>query len=166
MIHRDYALDLVKETSKYPHALVVGRIMDKLTIELDKDVEEWELVGLLHYLDLYLVHEDLSEHGPRAAEILKGKLSEGGLQAISAHDFRSGYTPSSDLDISLVFADSLAVLLEEHPVPPDLEFDEFRKVLDRFAEEKKWIRDNIVNYRYLDEIDLLSLVEEALRATG
>lgn len=166
MIPRDYALELVRETSKYSHALMVSRIMNELAMELDKDTEEWELVGLLHDLDRDLVHEDLSEHGPRAAEILKGKISDEGLQAIRAHDYRSGYTPSSDLGRSLVFADSLAIFIEEEALPPDLDINKIEKALDRLGEEKKWIRDNIVNYEHIDEIDLISLIEEALDVTG
>ena len=76
MISRNKALELVRNTSKYAHVLIVSAIMSKLAARLKRPRQEWELVGLLHDLDFDEVGSDMSKHGVIAAEGLKDKLPE------------------------------------------------------------------------------------------
>ncbi len=45
MISRDEALRLVRNTSKYAHALVVSIVMGGIARKFGEDEGEWELVG-------------------------------------------------------------------------------------------------------------------------
>lgn len=106
MISRKSALEFVRNTSKYTHALVVSAIMSKLAARLNENSQEWELVGLLHDLDYDEVRSDISKHGVVAAERLKDKLPDDCLYAIKAHNYRTGYKPRTKLDIALIATDS------------------------------------------------------------
>lgn len=74
MISREEALRLVERTSKYQHALIASKIMRKLAQRLGEDEVNWELVGLLHDLDIDNVREDMTKHGVVAMEKLANKL--------------------------------------------------------------------------------------------
>jgi hypothetical protein len=113
MISRDEALRLIRNTSKYAHALIASIIMRGLARFLREDERAWELVGLLHDLDFDEVRDDMSRHGVVASERLRGRLPEDCLYAIKAHDYRTGLKPKSRLDKVLIAADSLAVLIEK-----------------------------------------------------
>ncbi len=98
MISREEALTLIKESSKYSHALLVSTIMRESAERFGDDCTKWELVGLLHDLDFDLVARDMSKHGILASQMLHGKLPEDSLYAIKSHDHRTCYRPNSLLD--------------------------------------------------------------------
>jgi putative nucleotidyltransferase with HDIG domain len=51
MISEDEAVQLIKNTSKYSHALIVSVIMAEMAEKLNENVKLWKVVGLLHDLD-------------------------------------------------------------------------------------------------------------------
>jgi predicted hydrolase (HD superfamily) len=81
---------MIEGSSRYAHSVLVGRLMLILARRLGGDEGEWELIGLLHYLDYDSVKGDMVQHGVQAAESLVGKISDDGLDAIRAHDYRTG----------------------------------------------------------------------------
>ncbi len=115
MLTRQDALQLLDEhvssAKKKRHAITVSAIMKELAKKLGKNEQEWELVGLLHDLDYDLLHGDMRKHGLVASEMLEGKISEEGLQAIRSHDYRTGVKPESVLDKMLIASDCIWVLI-------------------------------------------------------
>jgi putative nucleotidyltransferase with HDIG domain len=51
MISENEALQLIKNSSKYNHAIMVSQIMEELARIVGENAEEWKIVGLLHDLD-------------------------------------------------------------------------------------------------------------------
>lgn len=76
MISEEEAKQLIKNTGKYAHALLVSAIMAEVAEELREDAHLWKIVGLLNDLDYDEVKEDMRRHGIVAAEKLKEKLPE------------------------------------------------------------------------------------------
>jgi predicted hydrolase (HD superfamily) len=140
------AHELVKGSSRYEHSLLVRRIMVALAGHFHRDEREWGLVGLLHDLDHDLVNGDMSRHGVIAAEMLDGRLTEEGLHAIKAHDHRAGLERVTLLDESLVFADSLAVLVEDQGMNIASDDSTLERALRDESLEKPWIADNIRDF--------------------
>ena len=113
MISENEAIQLVKSTSKYAHALMVSAMMAEVAKELEEDLKLWKIVGLLHDIDYDEVGGDMRKHGVVAAEKLKGVLPEEAVYSIKAHDYRTGFEPKSKLDKALIAADSATVLIEK-----------------------------------------------------
>jgi len=97
--------DHFSDGRKIKHMIAVSAIMKELAKRLQMNAEKWELVGLLHDLDYYKTLDDKSKHGLVAAGMLKGKLPEECLQAIRAHDHRTGVKPQSVMDKALIASD-------------------------------------------------------------
>ena len=146
VIAREEALELIKRSSKYDHSVMVSRIMEALADIFNEDMVEWGLVGLLHDLDHDVIDGDMSKHGIVAAEMLKGRLSEGGLHAIRAHDHRAGIASSSLLDESLIFADGLAVLMEDQALSSTADARALERALQVEGVEKPWVAETIRTY--------------------
>jgi predicted hydrolase (HD superfamily) len=145
-ITRDEALKLIEGSRKHAHSQLASSIMRALAKFFYEDPDEWELVGLLHDLDYDQVRGEMSRHGIVAAEMLRGRLSEGALHAIMAHDHRTSVRPESLLDESLIFADSLAVLMEDQALYASVDESALDRALRDESEEKPWIGDNIRSY--------------------
>lgn len=145
MICQDEALRLVKNTSKYSHALIVSFMMKKLARVLKENEGEWMLVGLLHDLDYDKVKNDMKMHGVVAAEMLKGKLPEKCLYAIKAHDYRSGFKPKGKLDKALIATDSLASIIERMGEKAEkLNAEKLRAELENISATNPWYKCNVM----------------------
>lgn len=125
-----------------------------LATELDEDTAEWEVIGLLHDLDYDLMDGDMSQHGIKASELLKGKLPERVLHAIKAHDHRTGVEPRALLDESLRFADSLATFIEDQPTATPWDVKSLGERLQQEAQMKPWIAEIIFKYEAQKRIAL------------
>jgi len=143
MISREEALRLVERTSKYQHALIASKIMRKLAQRLGEDEVDWELVGLLHDLDIDLVRRDMTKHGVVAVEMLANKLPPESLYAIRSHDYRTGFQPKSRLDIALIAADTLASIIERVNISRELSFQRMKEEVERIFVEKPWYKANL-----------------------
>jgi len=116
MITREDAYNLVKKYIRkenlIKHSLAVEAIMRALARKLSKDENLWGLTGLLHDIDYEYTHEDPSEHGIVACQVLEGLLPQEGLNAIKAHNYQyTGHMPISTLEKALVAADSVSGLI-------------------------------------------------------
>jgi len=76
------------------------------------DSQIWELVGLCHDLDYYAAEEDGSQHGLLTIRWLRHDLPEEALEAIAAHDCRTGVAADTLLADMLKVADVVTVLDE------------------------------------------------------
>ena len=100
------------------HSQFVGRLMRRLAERTGGDPLLWELVGLCHDLDYEVTAGDWSRHGLVAAEWLANDLPSEGLDAIKAHDHRTGVISSLPISHALKLADALAIA-HDH-LGPDL----------------------------------------------
>jgi len=95
------------------HSRFVGSLMRALAGSLaPTEAELWEITGLVHDLDFFVVDGDWPIHGRTTAAWLEGRLPIPALLAIAAHDHRSGIPSDAPLAEALRLCDALAVLDE------------------------------------------------------
>jgi len=100
-------------TPRAAHSRFVGGLMRSLAGQLaPSDAELWEITGLLHDLDFFVVAGDWHIHGRTTAAWLEGRLPLSAMLAIAAHDHRSGILSEALLSRALRLCDALAVLDE------------------------------------------------------
>jgi len=138
-ISKAEALQMISDSSKLAHSKLVSKIMVLLADHFREDADEWEIAGLLHDLDHDLVQDDPSQHGIKAAAILEGKVSEEILQAIMAHDHRTGIETAALLGRALIFSDSLATLIEDRSLDHDSDEAEIAEAVSLEEKTKPWI---------------------------
>jgi putative nucleotidyltransferase with HDIG domain len=164
-ISKTEALQMISESSKHAHSTLVSKIMIRLAEQLREDPAEWEIAGLLHDLDYDLVQDDPSQHGIKAAAILDGKVSEEILQAIMAHDHRTGQKATTLLNRALIFADSLAILIEDQSLDHDSDEEEIAEAISLEAKTKPWIPQIINRFCSETDLDSRALLKDILQET-
>ena len=115
-MERNEALNLVKENvsnkNLVKHMIAVEAIMRGLAERLDKDPEEWGLIGLLHDIDFDKTKDDPKSHSVVAAEMLKGKIDDEKIRVIKSHNFEhTGFMPEKNIDYALIAADAVSGLV-------------------------------------------------------
>jgi len=118
MLSLDEARDLmereIETDALQKHMLAVAAIMaaiaDKLSVP-EEEKETWLLAGLLHDLDYERTQHEFEKHGLITAELLAGKLPAACVEAIKAHNPRTGCEPKSEMARALIAADALAGLI-------------------------------------------------------
>ncbi len=96
------------------HMLAVSAIMDALAVKLEiaaEEKEKWALVGLLHDLDYERTKDNFERHALITVEMLDGKLPDDCLEAIKAHNSRTGVEPKSGMAKALIAADAVSGLI-------------------------------------------------------
>jgi putative nucleotidyltransferase with HDIG domain len=116
MITRDRALKLLHENLKTEnlrkHCLASGAVMKAVAQKLGQPAEDWEILGLLHDMDLDKVGNDMKKHALVAAEMLeKEDLKDEYLHAIKAHNEETGFKRESTLDHALAASESITGLI-------------------------------------------------------
>ncbi len=116
MIDRNEAIIWLKkylyDDKLIKHSLAVEAIMSNIAHYLDKNVELWKLVGLLHDLDYEYTKGNPENHSQITSELLDGLIPEEGINAIKAHNYLySKYIPASSIDKSLIAADAASGLI-------------------------------------------------------
>ena len=71
--------------------------MRKLAKQLGEDADLWEVVGICHDFDEEVTRADRSKHGLLTAEWLADDLPVAALDAIKAHDHRTGFVSDTPL---------------------------------------------------------------------
>jgi predicted hydrolase (HD superfamily) len=94
------------------HSQVVAYLMRELAQLYKADPQLWELVGLCHDLDYFATEDDGRQHGLLTFAWLQHDLPEEALEAIAAHDYRTGVTTDTLLADMLKVADVVTVLDE------------------------------------------------------
>lgn len=152
------ALRILKGNSMRSHSVIVSRLMRALAPMLGGNPTDWELVGLLHDLDHDLVGDDKARHGPMAAGMLAGRLPEASLRAIRVHDYRTGLRPTTILDRSLIFTDSLSRLIEDQGIRPPCTPSILLNAIREECTSKPWIGENVLVYAGREGIAIWDVV--------
>jgi putative nucleotidyltransferase with HDIG domain len=118
MISIEKALELVEREIENDnlrkHMLAVSKIMEALADKMEivgEDKEKWTLVGLLHDLDYERTKDNPEKHGLVTAEMLKEELPDECLEAIKAHNKRTGFEPNNVMGKALIAADAVSGLI-------------------------------------------------------
>ncbi len=158
LITLEEAMSLVSGSSKLQHSITTSRIMMYLAQKFGEPEGLWALVGLLHDLD-HDQAEDRTRHGVIAAEALRDRLPEEALHAIRSHDHRTWIEPRSLLDKSLIFADSLAVILEDSRRDSQRDGIEGH-IPSGVLADKPWIRENVEKFCIEYDVSIHEILED------
>ena len=115
MLTRDQALAEVRlhiaKESNIKHMIAVGAVMRQLAIQLGEDQERWEVVGILHDIDLEKC-SGMQDHTIVAKDLLRDKVEEEIVQAIMAHNAEATQVPvDTKLKIGLIASDAASGLV-------------------------------------------------------
>lgn len=153
MLSVDKALDRVRDTSNFSHAVLTGKIMRILAGMFEEDLVEWEITGILHDIDIDIVRDDMAKHGLVSAEILEGKIPEHCIYAIKSHDQRTGFEPKALLDKALIFADIVSHVYKEHNSLSDETLSIVGKSKPRFTDViMSFSSENLVHLHLLESL--------------
>jgi hypothetical protein len=101
------------DSSRAAHSRFVAHTMAELAALMEGDRLLWQVVGLCHDLDFDETAHDRSRHGLLTAHWLADRLPRDALDAIAAHDHRTGVSCNTLLGDMLKLADVLA-LIDQH----------------------------------------------------
>jgi predicted hydrolase (HD superfamily) len=114
VLNKAAALDLVHEhlddTPRAAHSRFVAYVMRGLASVFAADADLWEITGLCHDLDFFVTSGDWSQHGLLTIRWLAGRLPDDALQAIAAHDHRTGMRSDTLIADMLNLADAVAII--------------------------------------------------------
>ncbi len=173
-ITRKEAIDKVKQNVSddklRKHMYAVSDIMKELAKELDKDVKNWSLSGLLHDIDYEETQDDFKLHGKISAEMVSEEVSGEILDAIRSHNYENtGFKPEKEMDYGLIASDALSGLIVATAlVMPNSSLEEVRvesvmKKIDDSSFAKSIDRDRIKMCEELG-LELEKFVELGLEA--
>lgn len=130
----------VSNANLIKHMLATEAVMRALARRLGQDEAEWRLAGLLHDIDIDLVHGDLTTHSKVGAELVKELGASDSISyAILCHNQVHGTPRLSLLDKALYSADPLTGLITAAAlVRPDKKLAglDISSVLKRFKEKR------------------------------
>lgn len=109
------ALDLVrkhvKKENNVKHMIAVGAVMHEAALRLGEDAAKWEVVGILHDIDLETC-TGLEDHTLKAREMLDGTVDREVIEAIMAHNHEVTKVPvDSRLKVGLIASDAVSGLI-------------------------------------------------------
>ena len=116
MISREEALKLldchIKSDSMKKHCYASEAVLRALARRLGRDEEEWGIAGLLHDIDVEITGADPLTHGPHAAGMLGGLVSEAALDAIVMHnEMATGKERFSEFQHALASGETITGLI-------------------------------------------------------
>lgn len=116
MISREEAVNMlnihIQSVNMKNHCYASEAVMRALARKLGRDEEEWGLAGLLHDIDSEITSADPRTHGPYAANLLKGKVSEEALDAIVMHnEMATGKERSKEFQHALAAGETITGLI-------------------------------------------------------
>ncbi len=116
MLSKAEALDLIRkhldDTPRAAHSRFVGYVMREFASIFAANADLWEITGLCHDLDFLVTSCDWSQHGLLTIRWLAGQLPDDALEAIAAHDHRTGIRSDTLIADMLNLADAAAVIDE------------------------------------------------------
>ncbi|MGE0281949.1 MAG: hypothetical protein AB7P20_15235 [Rhizobiaceae bacterium] len=122
--------------------------MKELAQLFNADADLWEITGVCHDLDFEVTKHDRSLHGLVAAEWMEGEVPETALDAIRAHDHRTGFTSETMLADALKFADAVAIgelTIGRETMLTALAAPDPREVLELELVERPYLTEIILN---------------------
>ncbi|MEJ8573704.1 hypothetical protein [Microbaculum marinum] len=97
------------DSGKATHCRVVAHVMRGLATVRRQDADLWEIVGVCHDFDDVVTRRNRELHGIKTAEWLENDLPREALDAIRAHDHRTGVRADTEIADALKLADGLAI---------------------------------------------------------
>lgn len=152
-------------TPRAEHSRFVGYLMRGLGERFEPDEDEiWEMAGLLHDLDFFVVAGDWHIHGRTTAAWLEGRLPIPAMIAIAAHDHRSGILSDAPMSEALRLCDALAVLDEAAGrVAMLAALHGGEAAIDALAGESGYLADMIVRLAQSRGLELTDLAQLLVR---
>jgi uncharacterized protein len=116
MISREEALILlqknVKAKNMLKHSYASEAVLRALANRLNRNIEEWGIAGLLHDVDVEITNADPKTHGPYAANILKGLITDNMLDAIVMHnEMATGEERTTEFQHALAAGETITGLI-------------------------------------------------------
>jgi putative nucleotidyltransferase with HDIG domain len=116
MISRERAFELLHDHLKtenlIKHSLASAAVMKAVANRLQQPDSDWEILGLLHDMDLDTTRDDMKSHAKVAAELLKKEgLKDEYLKAVMAHNEETGVERETVLDHALAASESITGLI-------------------------------------------------------
>jgi len=172
---REDALNLLKKYVKnenlIKHCIASGAVMKHLALKLNKDIEKWEIAGILHDIDVELTKNDIKIHTHKAVEILKENLIDDDIiEAVKMHNPLAWNKYSDDpFHIALRASETLTGLIVATTlVYPDKKISSVKveSVLKRFKDKRfaAGADRNIIMECEKISISLKDFIEIALNA--
>lgn len=161
-ISREEALNLIRESSKFSHALRVANMMKKLAIHFNENQEEWEIVGLLHDLDYDHTIGSRQLHGIIAGEMLQGRISSLAIEAIKSHDYRTRIKPKTRLARMLIACDAFDTLIDLM-TKKEINITKIMivQLMESWTIEKPWLKE-LIKYVEKESITLDTFLDYCL----
>lgn len=146
-------------TPRAEHSRLVGYLMRRLGERFaPMEAELWEITGLLHDLDFFVVAGDWHIHGRTTAAWLEGRLPLSTMLAIASHDHRSGIISDAPLSQALRLCDALAVLDQQAGRQATLAaLRDGEAAIEALAGERAYLADMIVGSSQSLELDLAAV---------
>jgi putative nucleotidyltransferase with HDIG domain len=115
MLTRDEALAEVRQhitkEGNIKHMIAVGAVMRQLALRLGEDPELWEVVGILHDIDLEKCN-GMHDHTLVAKELLCGRVDEDIMMTIMAHNAEATKVPvDTKIKMGLIASDASSGLV-------------------------------------------------------
>lgn len=116
MISREEALQLLKDNVKsenmLKHSLASEAVLRGIAKKTGKNEDEYGIAGLLHDIDVEITNADPFTHGPYAANLLKGKITDEMLNAIVMHnEIATGKERSTQFQHALAAGETITGLI-------------------------------------------------------
>lgn len=113
---REEAMEMVnthiRSENMKKHCYASEAVMRALARRLGRDEEAWGLAGLLHDIDVEITNADMLTHGPYAANLLTGRVSDDVLDAIVMHnEMASGRDRHSEFQHALACGETITGLI-------------------------------------------------------
>ncbi len=90
MISREEAIQLLKDNvsseNMLKHSFASEAVLRGIAKKLGENEDEYSIAGLLHDIDVEITNADPFTHGPYAAKLLNGKITDEMLDAIVMHN--------------------------------------------------------------------------------
>jgi len=115
MLTREEALRLVRSNvakeNNVRHMIAVGGVMKETAVRLGEDDQTWEVVGILHDIDLEVCC-GISDHTIKARELLNGQVDEDLIKTIMAHNHEYTNVPvDTKIKRGLICCDAVSGLV-------------------------------------------------------
>jgi putative nucleotidyltransferase with HDIG domain len=112
---RAQALELVRthisKENNVKHMIAVGAVMRQLAMTLGEDPDGWEVVGILHDIDLEKC-SGMEDHTIVAKDLLKGRVDDAVMECIMAHNAEATKVPvDTRMKIGLIASDAASGLV-------------------------------------------------------
>lgn len=116
MLSREEAVALLEKNiqseNMRKHCFASEAVMRALAIRLGKNEDEWGIAGLLHDIDVEITNADPKTHGPYAANLLKGKVTDEMLDAIVMHnEMATGKERTTEFQHALAAGETITGLI-------------------------------------------------------